>query len=412
MRLLILLLFVVFPLGAATLAWMALSEQPAVSERLELSHRDITRAKRILRDHDPRNLRTGSRRQVRIDQQDLELAIHYLAQTFGQIHTQIQLGDRRATLIASRHLAAIPKRPYLNAKIELRETDGELQLTRLRVGELTVPPWLARELLKIAVKTVATERQARLLRATIQDLRLGPGEVRLSYIWNPALLDELEALVHPDEKLALRAYQSELTGISRTRPERLTDVLTSLFQLARQRSRINDPITENRAALTVLAAWASGRRLPLVSHQTQARPSRFAARLGGRGDLAQHYLISAALAAASDTRLANAVGLQKEIADSGGRSGFSFSDLAADMAGSRLGQLATISVSSAKEIQARLAATPKERDLLPEVADLPDNLSQTEFGRRYQSIESDAYQALVKNIEQRIDRCRLYRRPD
>jgi uncharacterized protein YfiM (DUF2279 family) len=406
-----LLLFVVFPLGVATLAWMALSERPAVSERLELSHQDIARAKRILRQNDPRYLRAGSRRQVRIGQQDLELAIHYLARTFGQIHTQIQLTEQHAVLIASRQLAAIPKRSYLNVRIELDETDGELQLRSLRVGDLSVPSWLARELLKIAIDKFASERQAQLLRATIQDLRLSPGEVQLSYVWNPALLDELGALVRPDEQAALRAYQSELVRISQSRPGRLTDILTSLFQVARQRSKTADPITENRAALTALAAWAAGRRLPLLNSQAQARPSRFAARLGGRSDLAQHYLISAALAAAGDTRLANAVGLHKEIADTEGRSGFSFSDLAADLAGSRLGQLATASTDSAIEIQVRLAAAPSERNLLPEVTDLPDNLSQSEFGRRYQSTESDVYKTLVKDIERRIDLCTLYQRP-
>ncbi len=410
-RWLIILLFIGLPLGAAGLAWQMLSEQPAVTELVELSHQDIARAKQILRENDPRHLRPGSRRQVVISQQELALALHYLAQTFAGTHTRVRLSAGRADLTATRQLPLLPRRAYLNVAIELRETDGTAEIAGIRIGRIGVPSWLAQWLLQLAIDTNTSERQGQLLRAALQDLRLRPGSVELTYVWNPALIAELGSLISVKEQAAINAYQAELTELSHTRPRQLDEILKPLFHLARQRSTVNDPAVENRALLAVLGAWAVGKRIPIVEQQPQNRPTSLSTRLRGRRDLAQHYLASAALAATGDSLLADAIGVYKEVADSSERSGFSFSDLAADLAGSKLGKLATASPQSAIEIQARLSAGVSDSDLLPEVDDLPDNLSQSEFQRRFERIDSPAYRQIVGDIEQRINRHPLYRRP-
>lgn len=53
----------------------------------------------------------------------------------------------------------------------------------------------------------------------------------------------------------------------------------------------------------------------------------------GRHDLAQHFAVSAALTALLGEKAAESIGLQKELMDARGGSGFSFVDLAADLAG-------------------------------------------------------------------------------
>ena len=61
--------------------------------------------------------------------------------------------------------------------------------------------------------------------------------------------------------------------------------------------------------------------------------------LNGRHDSAQHFVISAALAAWAGEPVAEAIGLYKELDDARRGSGFSFADLAADRAGTRFGEL-------------------------------------------------------------------------
>jgi hypothetical protein len=120
-----------------------------------------------------------------------------------------------------------------------------------------------------------------------------------------------------------------------------------------------------------------------------------------RHDFAQHFLISALIAAEAGTPLADAVGLWKELADArSGGSGFSFNDLAADRAGTRFGELA---VGDAARLQQRLAAGLSDADLLPQVSDLPEHLPEAEFVARFGGVGGAGYQRLLATIESRID---------
>ena len=105
--------------------------------------------------------------------------------------------------------------------------------------------------------------------------------------------------------------------------------------------------------------------------------------------------------------LADAIGLYKEVSDSRGGSGFSFNDLAADRAGSRLGLRA---VRQPQQLQTRLAVGVNEAELLPDIRDLPESLSEAEFKRRYGSLDAPAYRRLMANIEGRLDRLPLLAR--
>jgi hypothetical protein len=60
--------------------------------------------------------------------------------------------------------------------------------------------------------------------------------------------------------------------------------------------------------------------------------------LGGRVDFPQHFLVSAALVLEGSGTLSQAIGLYKEMLDSRGGSGFSFTDMAANLAGTRFGE--------------------------------------------------------------------------
>jgi hypothetical protein len=131
--------------------------------------------------------------------------------------------------------------------------------------------------------------------------------------------------------------------------------------------------------------------------------------LAERGDFAQHFSVSAALAAVAGTPLSNAVGLYKEIDDSRGGSGFSFADLAADRAGTHFGERAVASARSALQMQERVTIGLVEADFMPPARDLPEGLSEAEFKRRYGSVDSPRYREVAERIEQRLGALALYR---
>lgn len=127
------------------------------------------------------------------------------------------------------------------------------------------------------------------------------------------------------------------------------------------------------------------------------------------GDLARHFAGSAALAALGSRPLADATGLFKELEDSRQGSGFSFRDLAADLAGARFGQLATASEAAAGYLRQQLDHGLRTRDLMPNIHDLPERLGQSEFERRFGGIGGSGYLKTRDMIEQRIENCTLYR---
>jgi len=118
--------------------------------------------------------------------------------------------------------------------------------------------------------------------------------------------------------------------------------------------------------------------------------------------------LSAFLAATGGEDLSNMAGLYKELKDAQGGSGFSFNDLAADLAGSRLGKTSTQSRDAAVKMQQRLANGRDAKVFFPQVRDLPEFLGQAEFKRRFGGVGEPAYQRMLKRIQTRIDALPIY----
>src|SRR3546814_20196288 len=102
------------------------------------------------------------------------------------------------------------------------------------------------------------------------------------------------------------------------------------------------------------------RVLRLAGDRTKTPPcalTAFATRLHGRADTPKHWVLSAALTMFMDEKTGRAIGLWKELDDSlPGGSGFSFVDLAADMAGVRSGKAARGGTAIDKVIEIGRAA--------------------------------------------------------
>ena len=130
--------------------------------------------------------------------------------------------------------------------------------------------------------------------------------------------------------------------------------------------------------------------------------------LGGRTDLAQHFITSAALSALGGSVVSHAIGLFKEVEDSRGGSGFSFGDLCADHAGTTFGEWATSS-ARAGGVRSGVVASQDESIFMPDVSDLPENMDEAEFKRRFGDAGSPRYNEIVTDIQQWVEALSLYR---
>ncbi len=210
----------------------------------------------------------------------------------------------------------------------------------------------------------------------------------------------------------LRAWQQRLARVARVLPARvsLAELVGTLMQGGPEKTSDGEPIEENRTALVAIAFYVNGWPLAALAPEARQWPNaeRREVTLRGRQDLAQHFTVSALIVAYAGTPLANLAGLYKELKDARGDSGFSFSDLAADRAGTTFGDAATRSVESARRLQARLTPRLGEDDVMPGIDGLPDNLSQAEFTRRYGGVGAPAYNQLMEDIDRRVAALALF----
>jgi len=412
----LLILIIAVPLTLASAIYLSIEKQPLVTGIAQITPTHINRAKHIISLNNPYKIQTGILRTITINQEDLDLAVNYLANSYGKGSSSIDLQQGMAGVRATIELPPNPIGRYLNIDAKLRETKALPRFEYLHIGKLPIPAFVADWLLQLGIQQLQTSADYGAAANSIKHVSTNGKMLRIVFEWNEALPNQLKALlVPPKEQERLKAYHErlvELTGKSgEKRSLRFNELMRALFKFAAQRSNGGDPVAENRAAIIVMAFYINGQGLDAIipAARQWAKPTPRSVTLSGRRDFSQHFTISAALAATAGSPLSDVIGLHKEIQDSHGGSGFSFNDIAADRAGTRFGELATTSDSGAQKVQRQLTAGLRESDIMPEVKDLPEYMQEMEFKRRYGGIGSHAYTKMTHEIERRIAALPLYR---
>jgi len=399
-------------LGAAVLAF---EDSAAIVRKAELTPEQTARAKRILQAHDPRKVPAGVLRTFAISAGDLDLALNFLlAQQGGGAKVAVQAGA--ISFWVSARAPANPFGAFLNVEGVASETAALPSFDRLQVGRLPIPGMVADWILARALDRLNATEVGGAASDTIRGVRMADGHVQVEYVWNAELPDRLRAaLLPPADEERLKAHQTRLVEITADarlpRQVSLVSLLIPLMAHAAERGANGDAIAENRAALIVLAFYVNGRGLgavvPAARHWPRAAPRSIT--LSGRTDFSQHFTVSAAIAATAGSPLSDAIGVYKEVEDARSGSGFSFTDIAADRAGTVFGQHATRSSDSARVLQTRVVAGTVEADLMPQALDLPEMMTEAEFKRRFGGVGEASYKRVMEEIERRVGRLALYR---
>ena len=415
---LLLLLVLCVPVALAAVVMLALDDTPLVAGAAALTPAHIERAKRLLSHNDPRRMQPGVLRTLTISQEDLEVIANYLIARYASGAARVTLQEGAGTVRATFGLPSNPFGRYVNLQAELVQTQHLPQVARLRIGRLPVPALVGNWWVKERFARLQASADFGAAADTIKHVRVSEGLLNIVFVWSAAAEGQLKAaLVPADERGRWQVYQARLVeltkqpGLSREVP--LDALLVPLLQLATQRAGANGSraIVENRSALIVLAFYINGKGLAALVPAARDWPTPAPQRvtLAGRTDFPEHFAVSAALAATAGSPLADAVGLYKEVDDARRGSGFSFSDIAADRAGTRFGELAAGSTDGAAKLSRTLSSGLRESDLLPEARDLPEFMAEQEFKRRYGGIGQPAYLQMVAEIERRIAALPLYR---
>lgn len=319
----------------------------------------------------------------------------------------------------------------LTVSLALR-AEGPPTLQEVRVGRLSLPPGLVLWGAQRVLDTQELLAPAQLMLAALKQVQVTDERLNVTVHWTDALQGQTLALVVPTEDWPrLQAYHAQVVAAMERVPQAsrmgpgipMRELLRTAFVQAQQRTMAHGllPVTdeslpasevagrENRAALVAVALAANKlslhQLLTRVDGQDVAPLPMASVRLNGREDFAQHYTISALMALMVGGRVADTVGLYKEMMDASkadGGSGFSFNDLALNRAGIRLGQRAR---QDAIGLQQRLGgdeALVSDDDFIPKVDDLPEFLGRDEFVHRYGGLKDGRFQRQMQDIEDRV----------
>ncbi len=384
-----------------------LENTPILHDKAEMTAAQITHGKQVFQQNDPRRLRPGSIASVSLAQEDLDLAINYFTNQYLGGVAGLQIDKNRADIESTFNLPGNPFGRYLNLTIVLRQTGQLPQIDHMNLGKLWIPGFPADFIIEKCLPLLTQSLPDwQTIAAMIREVKFEQRRMIVSYRWQNDLPAKFsDALFTIQDHQQIETYQQRLAAITKNSKSslNLTELLMPIFQLANERSNQGNAIAENRDALLVLTFYVNHIDLGKIIPQSKNWPHPIwrTVTLNNRGDFPKHYLVSAMLAAYAGTPFADAAGVFKEIEDLHGGSGFSFNDIAADRAGTLIGEQAISSEPIAKKIQ-KFMATAKESDIFPFTSDLPEFMPEAEFLQRFGGTQGEAYKRMMAEIERRV----------
>jgi len=400
---------------------LALQWQPTVARSVAVDSIAINAIEELIVDNAPASVGRPGELGLHLDREELNLLTAFALQTIPRmegIAARVDIQQNLALLDLSIALQ-LPLRPlYLNVHAELLAVSGSAVPGTLWIGRLPVPGPAMRVLLALAEQWIASSYvnydALRQLKDSIRTISIDDEALEVTLHWEPQLLARVQnqaeqLLLSADDSERIDHYSERLVQIIALVPDTsrsvsLSDLLTPLFQLAQQSVAGGaDPIAENRSLLQALARYVND---SAGNEASAAR--RLAITIQRRPDLAQHFTSSAAMTASVGADIAGVLATSKEAHDARYRSGFSFSDLTANMAGVAFGNAATSSPASARQLQARLAQTSAETDYMPQVARDNAGLSENDFLQQFQDRTSPAYLERLAAIQEQLAALPVY----
>ncbi|MDD5275048.1 MAG: hypothetical protein PHR16_03075 [Methylovulum sp.] len=399
------------------IVFFGISDTPDIKLGWSLSHSDIDRAKKIL--HEGSKTRPDEIGTIELSKDDLNLAANYLLNRYSKSAVDISLKKNQLKFTATTTLPKNSLGKYLNVTIAFGNVEGKRlpTITKFKAGKLLLPSSLAAVAINYFIRHSSLNDYFLLATRPIKTVKIEPEKLTLTYFSNiETLIQAHTLLTQSNDSPTLNIYQEKLADIIAHHDPSwrlsLADLLKPLFELAYQRSTLDTAIEENRLVIFTVNDYVNKnetRRFWSLPAKKPANRKYYPAFLYKRTDLAQHFIGSAALTASISGEISDLAGVEKELSDAQGGSGFSFIDLTADKAGTRFGDLATASPETARKIQQAMSQIKSYSDFMPDPRDLPEHMNEAEFKSRYGSPNSPTYQALAQQIDARIAAIPMYR---
>lgn len=386
-----------------------LDHRPLVARDLSLTAAEHAWVQDWLTQLKPQGKHPGDTITLALSESEINLIANDLLDRLGQGRAAIRLLDGRAQVAASLGVPWDPLGTFVNLELTLVGGDRLPRVESAHLAGLPLPAALVQTMADRALTAVDRTRLVRQL-----DIR--HDRVRVTYEWEPNLLDRIgSGLITDDELPRVLRYQDRLAEAVRAvpggRPLALSELLALLMSQAAREPDTTDPIAANRAVIMLLTAYVNGQTIADPNAPEVRKLPIHTVLLRGRQDLGQHFMASAALVVQGGDTLSSLIGWYKEMSDANGGSGFSFADMAANRSGIRFAELATRSRDSARQLQRVASRGLVDDDFMPKIDGLPEGMTKRDFEVTFGGQQDPVYQGMIARIDRQIGERRLYRTP-
>lgn len=405
--------------------FLSLETQPSVAERAPLSRLELSKIEQLLLDNTPAVLGNYSIQTLQLDEEELNLLQQFALEVTNrspQWAADLTLNDAsfttRLSIRASESIIPL----FINIDAHFIVTNGLLTLDAVQLGRLKIPDGFltiaTSSMRDRANRTDLAFQELDQLLANIDQVSVNRETMGFILEWDPQLINNFatrtqQLFISDGDRDKIVRYYRQIGDIAATIPADIRAVSLNAFlkplfdTAARNSAQGADPIAENRALLQTLAVYVNDEDIGQLLGVEQARslpsPKVIEVRLQRRQDLAQHLVSIAAITASAGMDLAQLLSTTKEAYDARYRSGFSFSDLAANNVGAALAELSTRNRELALLMQIRLGVIQSESEYMPAIGNNRDGLSESDFNAIYQNRNSQEYQNRLREIETMIN---------
>ncbi|NOQ35996.1 MAG: hypothetical protein GQ569_08880 [Methylococcaceae bacterium] len=388
---------------------LSFANRPALSVPYTLDAKEVKQVKAIfhhLRSSDDK-LKT-----LALTQKNLNNLLNYFLNRYFESAIQVTLAQNSLYFKAALRLPENNFGAYLNLKFKLVHDDNLFHIQSLQFGRIVIADEFSELFLKLIINYSPLKDVYLMVKDTLRSIAIKPDNLTLGYRFE-SQSNQQTTLLTADQQ-TLWFYQQKIAQIIDKHDPAwrlsLAQLLQPLFEVAFQRSTLETAINENKIVIIAVSRYVNKSELQRYwpFHNSVNNKRQYAAFLYKRMDMAQHFMTSALLTTMGSGALAIMLGQEKELRDAKQGSGFSFIDLAGDRAGIRFGKMATASPESARRLQKVMAKIEDYRAFMPEVRDLPENISDKIFKDKFGSIYSPAYQEMLKKIDMRIAALPIY----
>lgn len=362
---------------------------------------------------------------VEISTDELLIISKLISQSVKQLDVQLNLSAQSLYAVSSLKLKLFSVERYLNAYCFLSQGTEHIVFEECYLGGLPIHHKVIEFFVGTFISAALTTEQSQRYSQMYKDIRLQDEQLFLTINNVSAVkadLQNLTAMASNVRESFIPAHSVDLQRVGfytrylESLPKKeasLAPYVVRLFKEVKLQAFIRgNTLVENEAALWALVIVFGNDNFAHYLNFKYKKKVRFKPKkLANRYDLTLHFLYSVFLELTGEQHFAAKIGEYKELLDSNkGGSGFSFADLAADLAGIKLSQALTQSAAQSERILARFAdlSTPTERSFFPAIKGLPEGIRDKRFIKKYGDVNDPRYLKLEAEINQRIDKLFIY----